>query len=62
MTNGFEARQHAGASDLNIVTVMLKKTPLFLTWRKKNRAICPPDLGLEFCNICEIYCRKVGNT
>lgn len=29
MTNGFEARQHAGASDLNIVTVMLKKTLYF---------------------------------
>lgn len=61
MTNGFEARQHAGASDLNIVTVMLKK-PSISDLEGKNRAIRPPDLGLEFCNICEIYCRKVGNT
>lgn len=35
MTNGFEARQHAAASDLNIVTAMLKK-PLFLTLKKKT--------------------------
>lgn len=37
MTNGFEARQHAGASDLNIVTVMLKKNPSISDLEEKKQ-------------------------